>query len=89
MFPHGWRNVNLVDKKVEGLLGRRHENDGVLLDDVAEAAAVHRAHKKQAAESREKLYAAMRAAHREGISAAKIAKSAQMSRERVRQIVQQ
>lgn len=58
-----------------------------LLESVESAANEMHEHQDRADDARMRLYEAIRAAHKEGVPAAKIARAARLSRERVRQIV--
>ncbi len=60
-----------------------------LLEDVENAANEMHQHRERADAARELLYAAVRRAHGEGIPAARIARAARLSAERVRQIVRE
>lgn len=58
-----------------------------MLEDVETAANEMHEHRERAEEARERLYAAVRRAHAEGVPAARIARAAKLSPERIRQIV--
>ena len=65
---------------------RRERRPVTLLANVEDAAALYHEAVAAEAEAREVLYAAIRAAVAEGIPAARVARHAGLSRERVRQI---